>query len=252
MKSLKGRIEKFQNYESNYLDLPFENTLREYRKRKILETLSVFPHDVFLEIGCGPYPLFKDISYYKKMVIVEPGELFFKMAKIQANLNPKILVINDIIENLEEQLREIEFDFIVVGGFLHEIENPDVVLKSVKKCCNKNTIIYSFVPNAKSFHRLLALEMGLIDSIYQKSGHDRLFQRQNVYDIDIFNELMTHNGFNIIDFGSYFVKPFTHSQMFELLKLEIIDKSCLDGLEKMIKFLPNMGAELYNICKIND
>jgi len=37
-----------------------------------------------------------------------------------------------------------------------------------------------------------------------------------------------------------------------LLKYKIIDDTCLDGLYKMTDLLPDMGAELWNICKVND
>lgn len=240
-----------ENYERNYLNLPFENILREYRKKNILEVLKNFSHKKFLEIGSGPSPMFNDFSDFDKMIIVEPGKLFFNMAKKQANSNPNIIIINDLIENISDKLNQETFDFIVIGGFLHEIDNPDIVLQAVRTICSEKTIIYSFVPNAKSFHRLLAYEMGLTDSIYRKSEHDKLFRRKNVYDICGFNGLLTMNRFRVIDSGSYFIKPFTNSQMNNLLSMGIIDNSSLNGLNKMIKYLPDFGAELWNTCTIN-
>ena len=240
------------NYECNYLDLPFENILRDYRKRNLLEVFKNFPHKNFLEIGCGPSPMFMDFSDFDKMIVLEPGKMFFNMAIEQANANPKILIINDLIENIKDKLKQESFEFIYIGGVLHEIDNPDIVLQAVREICSHDTVIYSFVPNARSFHRLLAYEMGLTGNIYQKSEHDKLFQRHNVYDIGLFNELLTKNGFRVIESGSYFIKPFTHDQMNRMLNLGIIDKSCLDGLSKMIQFLPDLGAELWNICSIND
>ena len=238
------------SYELNYKDLPFENVLREYRKKKIFETIKKYPCGRFLEIGCGLYPLFMDFMDFDKMTVVEPRQLFYERATLLSNKNPRIVIINDLIENKIDLLSQDTFDFIIVGGFLHEIENPGIVLKAIKEICSKNTIIYSFVPNARSFHRLLAVEMGIIANVYVKSGHDVLFQRHNVFDNETFNSLMTNNGFKIIDSGSYFVKPFTHDQMDKLLIQGIVEKSCLEGLEKMIKYLPDMGAELFNCCKI--
>jgi hypothetical protein len=207
------------NYENNYIELPFENILREYRKKNIHKALENYSHNYFLEIGCGPYPLFRDINDFDRMIVIEPCKLFYEMAKRQANFHPKITVINDLIENVIDKLQQEPFSFIVIGGFLHEINNPDIVLQAVRQICSKDTTLYAFVPNAKSFHRLLALEMGIIDSIYQKSGHDELFQRQNVYDIDTFNDLLLTNGFNVIEYGSYFIKPFTHDQMNKLTQV---------------------------------
>jgi len=241
-----------ENYENNYMELPFENIVREYRKKNILEIVKKYPHSQFLEIGCGADPLFMEIRDFTKMVVVEPSTLFYQMALANANANEygNILVINDLIENITDKLQEEFFDFIVIGGFLHEIKNPEAVLQAVRKIATKNTLVYSFVPNVKSFHRLLAYEMGIIESINQKSGHDKLFQRQNSYDPDTFNKLLTHNGFSVVESGSYFIKPFTHAQMNELLSTGIIDKNCLDGLDKMQKHLPGMGAEIYNVCRL--
>jgi SAM-dependent methyltransferase len=241
----------FDNYQNNYKDLPFENILREYRKKNILETLKKYPHSRFFEIGCGLEPLFIDIKDFDKMVIVEPCKLFYETAMKLANANQRIIIVNDLIENIIDPLHQETFDFIYIGGFLHEIQNPDIVLKKIRNICSKNTVIYTWVPNARSFHRLLAFEMGIIESVYQKSEHDNLFQRQNVFDIDKFSKLLTMNGFKIIKSGSYFIKPFTHDQMNMLLNNGIIDKSGLDGLNKMIKYLPEWGAELFTICKIN-
>jgi len=199
------------NYEHNYMELPFENIMREYRKKNTINIISRYPHAHFLEIGCGADPLFIDIHDFSNMVVIEPGKLFYDLAisKSKLDANPNIVIINDLIENTTEELSQYNFDFVVIGGFLHEIKNPDVVLQVVKKLCKSNTIVYSFVPNSKSFHRLLAYEMGIIKSLNQKSSHDWLFQRQSSYDINSFNQLLINNGFVIRESGSYFIKPFT-------------------------------------------
>ncbi len=241
---------RLDHYEYNYKELPFENEIRKYRKKNIQAILLKHPHNRILEIGCGPYPLFADFLDFHRMVVIEPSKLFYESAIKQSNEDPRILIINDLIENNNEFIHHETFDFIYIGGFLHEIENQSIVLGAIREICTKNTIIYSWVPNARSFHRLLAVEMGLIENVYEKSGHDALFQRQNVFDIETFNSLMTNNGFKVIESGSYFIKPFTHDQMNRLLTQGIVNKSCLEGLEKMIKFLPDMGAELFNCSKI--
>ena len=94
--------------------------------------------------------------------------------------------------------------------------------------------------------------MGFINSIYEKSEHDKLFQRHQVYDKESFNQLLINNGFKIIEDGSYFIKPFSNGQMDKMLNMQIIENSCLDGLDKMTKILPDMGAELFNCCMISE
>jgi SAM-dependent methyltransferase len=247
-----NRKKELTSYEKNYKNLPFEDILREFRVNNVVDTLRNFEHSQFLEIGCGPFPLFNKIVDFDNMLVLEPSKEFYEIAKTQSKDNDKIKIINDSIENYTDKLQNYTFDFIVIGGFLHEISNPDIVLKSIRSLCSVNTVVYSFVPNANSFHRLLAFEMGLIESIYQKSEQDKLFEREKVYDMDEFNKLFTINGFNILKSGSYFIKPFSHGQMNKLLENGIIDKRVINGLEKMKKYMPNLGAELFNICKIDD
>lgn len=53
----------------------------------------------------------------------------------------------------------------------------------------------------------------------------------------------------ILDSGSYFIKPFNHAKMQECLKLNILDSNLLNGLEKMVKYMPEYGAEIFINCK---
>lgn len=244
--------DRLSHYETHYSNLPFENHLRRYRVKKLLETIAMYPHRRILEIGSGPVPIFSSFSDFEKMVIVEPEKQFYNMVSKEALMFNNVCVINSHIERAYEEMKDQSFDFIIIGGFLHEISNVTEVLKAVRELCSRDTVIYSYVPNANSLHRLIAFKMGLIDSIYQKSEHDEIFDRQSVYNKNSFNELMSTHKFKVIDSGSYFLKPFTHAQMADLINRNIISEALLDGLERVIEFLPDMGAELWNISKKDD
>jgi len=238
------------NYEEEYIDLPFEGELRKYRKQNVLQLMKRYQHRRILEIGCGPEPLFRDVAEFDQMVIAEPGKLFYGIARSYSKDVPSVKIYNDRIENLADQLKPFNFDFIVIGGFLHEIDSPEAVLSAVYQIASPETCIYSFVPNANSFHRLLAVKMGLIENVYIKSGYDKLFQRKEVYNSDSYQALFTTNGYRVIESGSYFIKPFSHSQMNAMLDNGIIDNKCLDGLNHMIEYMPDLGAELWNLSQI--
>lgn len=237
--------EILNTYEANYAALPFEDILRQYRQQNIFKMLASLPHKNMLEIGCGPDPLFQHFKGFDTMTVVEPGKSYIENAMQLAGQNSNIKFIPDFFENIVDSLAPNTFDFIIIGGFLHEIQNPAEVLQAVKKVCTPDTIIHSFVPNAHSFHRLLAYEMGLIKDVYVKSGHDELFQRFCIYNMDSFKALFIQNGFEVADAGSYFIKPFTHAQMSELLQINFFNESFMDGLDKIIKYFPANGAELF-------
>ncbi len=240
------------SYEDNYLDLPFEDALRKFRFRNLLTKLREYPHKRIIEIGPGSNPLFSYFSGFERMTIIEPGKNFAKIVRTQIGTRSDITLINDTIENISGQLGNDSYDLVIIGGFLHEIDNPDAVLSAVRVLCSDDTVVYTYVPNAQSFHRILAFKMGLIENVFQKSGHDELFKRQSVFDIESFKALMRNQGFKVIDSGSYFIKPFTHDQMKAIIDNHIIDNSCLEGLDKMVEYLPGMGSELWFSCKKDD
>ena len=59
------------------------------------------------------------------------------------------------------------------------------------------------------------------------------------------SELVETSGFKIVDKGSFFLKPFTHRQMMEMLKNNVIDTNILNGLDRMTKYFPEFGSEIY-------
>lgn len=175
--------------------------------------------------------------------------MFYNLAKSFAGSRSNIHLFKEKIENVIEDIKSFKPDFIIIGGFLHEISNPDEVLRLIHQICSIDTVIYSFVPNARSFHRLLALEMNVINDIHQKSQHDILFNRREVYNVSSFIDLFLANGYKILDHGTIFIKPFTNAQLEKMMECGIIDESMLKGLDQMIKYIPDMGAEIWITCK---
>jgi len=249
-------MRNLEDYTVNYYNQPFEDIQVLYRKRKVLELIKKQNHRTLLEIGCGLDPLFNHFNEFDKLVILEPSNAFFENAVKQADkdeeLTDKVDIINGLLEDSVRQLQEYNFDFILVSCLLHEIEDTALFLANLRQIAREDTIIHIDVPNAFSFHRVLALEMGLIESVFEMSASNLKFQQQRVFDLKSLTALITSAGFTVIDSGSFFVKPFMHKQMSGLIEHGIIDYTVLDGLYNMVKFIPEMGSEIYAEFKIHD
>lgn len=247
-------MKTFKEYEERYLKYSFEPYQARLRKKKVIESINKYKHDTILEVGCAMDPLFSEFDDFKELIIIEPSELFCNYAEktivTQNKLKSKVKIINDYLENATDRLADYEFDFIVLSCVLPEIENETEFLQKLKLLCNKNTIIHIDTPNANSFHRLLAYEMGLVNSSLELSANNANFNQKKVYNIDSLSRLIIDNGFTIIDSGSFIVKPFTHDQMYKMMENKIIDEKVLAGLDKMTKYLPELGSEIYLNCKI--
>lgn len=239
-----------EKYEKDYNVPNFEDYQLVYRRRKILESLEKYKPKTILEIGCGMEPLFQFwVSSYDTYTVIEPGEKFYKHALECARYNDKIRCVNDFFG--EKSVKNLDcYDVIICSGLLHEVEEITSFLESIRKVCHSDTIVHFNVPNAKSFHRLLAKEMGIIKEVYEPSQRNILYQQNRVFDLETLLNLLQEYHFSCIESGSYFVKPFTHDQMFQMLENGCIDKTVLDGLWKMTEYMPELGSEIYANCKI--
>jgi len=214
--------------------------------------LSKNCHKKLLEIGCGLESIFLFIDSYDSLTVVEPGELFYQKAVEDAGDpgNKNIKIIKSLIEDVAHEMTAEKFDFILVSSLLHEIPHPERLLETVHQISSKDTVIHINVPNARSFHRLLAVEMGLINSEFQKSEHNIQFQQQGVFSLESLIELTERSGFKVIESGSYSFKPFTHRQMQGMIDASLLTDKMLHGFYRMEKYLPQFGSEIYvNIKK---
>ena len=241
-------------YAEDYTQQPFDDTHLHFRRKKLIEQIEEYQPKRIVEISCGKRPFFQDYTNFEELIIVEPTKAFYDNAsgllKNYPELDSKVILINDYFENASDQLLEADIDFIIVSNVLQEIEDVSTFLKGLHNICSKNTIVHIVVPNAKSFHRLLAFEMGIIDSVYQLSDRNILLQQATVFDLETLSEVIKKIGFDIIKAGSSFIKPFTHQQMHDLLKHNIINETTLEGLYKMEQYMPELGAEIFVNCKI--
>lgn len=238
------------DYEKKYMEDPFEETISDIRRRCVLGQIGDTNQKSILEVGCGMHPLFLDIENYQTMVIVEPGSDFCKNAeKTDAfqKAGSRIRILQGFLEERTEDILHlnINFDTIIVSSLLHEVEDPKKLLSSVRAVCADNTIVHINVPNARSLHRLIAYESGMISSLYEKSALQKSLQQHSTYDMELLINDVKEAGFDVISQGSYFIKPFTHSQMQRMLDENIISGQVLDGLEKLTRYLPEYGADIY-------
>ena len=240
------------DYQQQYANQPYEKYQVVFRKRKLIELLQKYEHKNLLEVGCGLKSIFMDYSNYESITVIEPAEMFYEKALADKKhaINKNITFIKALLENAVPQLKNKTFDFILVSSLLHEISDQVSFFKALSEIASKDTIIHFNVPNARSFHRLLAVEMDLIKNEFQKSNSNIQFQQHTVFDLALLTETVEKNGFKVIESGSYSFKPFTHQQMQNMINSNLLTEQMLDGFYKMEKYIPGLGSEIFvNIKK---
>ena len=240
------------DYTRKYTVANFEDYQLQYRRKKILETLNSgkFNHNSILELGCGEEPLFKYLKddFFSHYLVIEPSTRFYNSALKKKGEDDRISIINGSFPG-DFHLYNYRFDVIICSCLLHEIEDQKTFLKALYKICGKNTIVHINVPNAYSFHRVLATNMGIISDEHKLSHRNMIYQQHNVFDMEQLKGICVENGFVIKESGSYFIKPFTHDQMYKMIECGIIDEKVLDGLYKLGDIF-DCGSEIFvNIQK---
>lgn len=235
------------NYEQMYssAEMDFETYQVMYRRKRVLESLKKVSGGTIVEIGCGEESIFNYYHDFERFICIEPGERFYKKALKMAKDNDSITIINDYFENVISQLDK-DVDCIICSSLLHEVENPLKLLTCIWEASGKNTMVHINVPNAKSFHRLLAICSGIIGDEHDMSDNNIMLQQHAVFDLFGLCEMIESvRAIEVLEKGSYFVKPFTHKQMKECMEKGIIDRDILDGLYNIVKYIPGLGSEIF-------
>lgn len=234
-----------KRYTDDYNQPNFEDYQVMYRRKKVLEVMEKYHPKRIIEIGCGREPLFQYIDWeYDCYVVVEPSENFFNNAKELSKGKDRVICYHEYFSS-SDKLKEIEADFVICSSLLHELEQPVEFLKSVAYICKANTVVHINVPNAYSLHRMIAKEIGMIEDLHDMSERNKLYQQHSVYDLETLKVVTELAGFVVIEEGTYFVKPFTHGQMYNMISNKIINEEVLDGLYQIGKFFPKNGSEIF-------
>lgn len=236
-----------KKYSLSYDALEFEDEMVRFRRQTVLSRCSSYAPNRVLEVGCGKEPLFLHLAEHMNVTVVEPTFTFYQNAKSLSQDYSNATVLNATLEDADI---EGYFDVIVVGCLLHEIENRRVFLEKIRALCSKNTVVHINVPNALSMHRKLAVSMGLISNPYEISETQKIMQQMHMpFDQNSLVNLLEEHGFKVCERGGYFMKPFTHSQMMQLLDNELLNENMLQGLYKLGIECPDLAAEIWVDCK---
>lgn len=238
-----------EDYTAQYQRLPFEPLQAAYRRRRVLAEIARHRPRRLLEIGCGHLPLFTDLPDMA-CTVIEPAPMFASNARELAACRTDVRVIQAYAESCDFPPAEPTFDMVVLGCVLHEVDDPQALLAAARRFCVADTVLHVNVPNAHSLHRLLAVAMGLIPAADVMSDTQRTMQQRGIYDMSSLSEELACAGFAVLEHGSLFVKPFTHGQMQELVDRGFLTPALLEGFDRLVEQLPDLGSEIWANARI--
>lgn len=233
----------YEQYGIDYLDEDnaFEHFALKARRHIVLESIVRNGSFSILEIGCGAESIFQFLRN-KRGVIIEPSMKLLKLAEKKIHDSNDVIVHNSMFETTKMDIRE--FDYILISGVLHEVDNIDLFFSKLIAASN-GSVIHINVPNGNSLHRHVGVRMGLLTDKLDFSPFNKRYQIQSVFDMNKLRLLIKRYSFKEITSGYYGFKPFTHLQMNNLMKSEAFGMEVVKALYSAADLAPDLSAEMY-------
>jgi 2-polyprenyl-3-methyl-5-hydroxy-6-metoxy-1,4-benzoquinol methylase len=136
------------------------------------------------------------------------------------------------------ELDDGPYDHVVATNVLHEQDDPDAFLADCARLAGPG-LVHLAVPNPRSLHRLVAVEMGLIPALTELSDNSRgLGHRGHLFREEV-EAMARAQGLRTVAADGVFLKPLPNADLARL------DPDVLAGLARAGRHLPDHAAFYY-------
>lgn len=233
MSDIKKKVEDSSNFYRESI-LSFDYQLAKFHFASLKPFLK---GEIALELGPA--------SGYMTKLLVEEFKTLHLLEGSDSLLNeiPNYLNVTKYHSLFEDFETTQKYDSIIMSHVLEHIETPNLVLKKIYNWLADDGIFLVSVPNAKSIHRLVAVEMGMLTNEYELNSRDHELGHYRVYDMNTLSADMIEAGFKIIQKGGVFFKPVSNGQIENTWTPEMIE-----GFYKIGKYFQENCSDLFMIC----
>jgi trans-aconitate methyltransferase len=201
------------------------------------------PGDHVLELGCATglmTSLFaeRDVcvdavertpAYHRKAVDRQLPDVRFHLSDIDDFVAPR------------------RYEHVVAAHLINELPDPLALLSRIRtQLLAPGGLVHVSLTNPYSLHRLVALEMGVLDSAGALSDRGRALATVEIFDADRLEALAEQAGLVCVHREPVLLKPLTNAQ------LAVLPDSVIAGLDRVARRFPENGALNYAIFVADD
>ena len=239
-------------YFGNFVSLPFERILEEFRRKKSIEILNkLIKSEVtnILEIGPGYNALSPEIFPRSKKTMLEPSKIMYahNVTKFESDSTTTTLQIelNTFCESVYAEI----FDLVILSGVLHEMLNPRTELSSIYSLLRSKGILFIVTPNNQSIHRLLGVFLGILENTSTLTSTEIMMQQHSNYSLDSLKSLLKESGFTVDLAFTNFLKPHTHKQMQTWVDEGLLTEAKLQSLYELSEVFEPYNSEIFILAR---
>ncbi len=137
----------------------------------------------------------------------------------------------------EDFYTDEKYDVIEMGFVLEHVDDPALIINKFKEFLAPDGKMFISVPNARSLHRQIGFEAGLMESLYQLSAYDRQLGHKRYFDTEILSKMVENADLKIHNTIGLLLKPITAEQMKQLNW----DKNIVKALVKLGDQYPDLS-----------
>ncbi|MEO8085336.1 MAG: methyltransferase domain-containing protein [Bacteroidota bacterium] len=242
-----SNAENLNEYQSAYEpDFKFNDenllTLDWYSKRMCADIRNQ-QYQSILSLGIGHRIVSRNIANelnhsLKRHVLLEGSREIIDNYQKQFNPPSQVEIIHTYFEAFKS---DEKFDAIEAGFVLEHVDDPAIVINHTKKFVKPGGKMYLAVPNARSLHRIIGHEAGLLDNIYKLGKYDLQLGHKRYFDINSFSKLAIDCGLKICNIEGILMKPVTTGQLQDLK----LNENLWQALLKAGVHYPDMCNAIY-------
>lgn len=240
MRDEQSRLESVSRWYSSEYGSSFFARLFYYRFK------SLQPHFVgstCLELGSADGQMTRRLlEVFQNVTSVEGSPSFCDKLRIDLGEFPSFRIECALFEEYEP---DRVFDTIVASHVLEHIKDPVCILKKIKDWLFPDGVLLVLVPNAFSFHRLVAVKMGLLERAEQLNDLDIRLGHRRVYTKAHLVNHLESAGWEICLTGGLLFKALSNQQIEQWFTEQM-----LDGFYELGKDFPDYAAEIYAVCRL--
>ena len=132
---------------------------------------------------------------------------------------------------------------VICAELLQEVPSSTTLLRQIAVAMGSNSVLHINVANAASFHRRLALAMGLITNLADFSARNTMLDQRRVYDADLLKSELEQAGLKVSETGGILLKPLTHRQL--EAASDVFTRDVLEGLNALGCQYPSWASEIW-------
>jgi trans-aconitate methyltransferase len=179
------------------------------KRRRLYELLQ--PHfrpGRALELGTGDGESTSHIrGHFDELHVVDGSEPQLKAVKAKF---PEVQTHCSLFEEFQPSVR---YSTIFMTHILEHLDHPEVLLERSASWLHADGRVMISVPNALSFHRLVGVKMGMIETPYSLNDQDVLLGHRRVYDKTSMLALISGSPFKVVKFTGLMLKPLSNRQI---------------------------------------